>query len=153
MFNCYRGSRFAMNQAAIIKVVILFPATVSLVQETLEQFTRDFQKILSKHGKRRRDAPRVCDLCLSVTPEGLFWVCLKPCWPTNLLLHCCVWSIFLNPGFKKSNIQTPLPLLLQSHIPEHQRSERQKELAVTSLLSMPKPIPHHFPHYCSFMAF
>lgn len=68
-------------------------------------------------------------------------------------LHCCVWWIFLNPGFKKSNTQTPPPLRLQSHIQEHRRTERQKELAVTSLLSMPKPIPHHFPHYCSFMAF
>lgn len=130
-----------------------FPATATFAQGTLEKFNRDFQRILSKHEKRSRDVPWVSDLCSSATPEGLFWVCLEPCWPTNLFCIVAFGSIFLNPGFKKSNTQTPPPLHLQSHIQEHQRTERQKELAVTSLLSMPKPIPHHFPHYCSFMAF
>lgn len=74
---------FAMNQAAIIKIVIFvwvfFPATAALTQGTLEKFNLDVQRIFNKHEKRRQEVPWVYALCLRVTPEGLFWVLVEPC--------------------------------------------------------------------------
>lgn len=39
-------------------------------------------------------------------PRGFIWGMSRALLTYRSFLHCCVWSIVLNPGFKKSNIQT-----------------------------------------------